>query len=129
MPPSYIPKFKLMNALKQIGYTAVAASTALYTTTFAAGINAGTDKVKDNLKGRSDNLEDGVQGIISFITNLLYLIAVGFVLYGGFLMLTAGGDEDKVKKGKTILMQAFLGLLVIFLASSLVGFILRLVQA
>jgi Type IV secretion system pilin len=117
-----------MNALKKIGYASVAAASVAQTT-FAAGINAGVEKVDDRLKGRSDNLETGVQSIISFVTNLLYLIAVAFVLYGGFLMLTAGGDEDKVKKGKTILMQAALGLLVIFLASSLVSFILRLVQA
>ena len=129
MPASYIPKFKIMNALKQIGYATVAATTAVYTTTFAAGIDAGTTKVNDALKGRSDNLESGVQSIIGFVTNLLYLIAVAFVLYGGFLMLTAGGEEDKVKKGKTILMQSALGLLVIFLASSFVGFILRLIQA
>jgi hypothetical protein len=119
-----------MNTLKNISYTAVAMTTAVYTTvSFAAGIDAGTTKVKESLKGRSDNLEDGVQGIITFITNLLYLIAVAFVLYGGFLMMTAGGEEDKVKKGKTILMQAALGLLVIFLASSIVSFVLRLIQA
>jgi hypothetical protein len=62
--------------------------------------------------------------MISFLTNFLYLVAVAFVLYGGFLMLTAGGEEDKVKKGKTILMQAALGLLVVFLASTFVTFII-----
>ncbi|MFZ4461907.1 MAG: pilin [Patescibacteria group bacterium] len=117
-----------MNAVKSLAYSSVAALT-LAQTTFAAGINAGVEKVDERLKGRSDNLETGIQSMISFVTNLLYLIAVGFVLYGGFLMLTAGGDDEKVKSGKKILMQAALGLLVIFIASSLVSFILRLIQA
>lgn len=123
------PKFVKMNVLKKLSYSAVAATTVAYSSTFAAGIGVGETKVKDSLKGRSDTLEDGVQGMITFITNLLYLIAVAFVLYGGFLMLTAGGAEEQVKKGKTILMQAAMGLLVIFIASSLVSFILRLIQA
>lgn len=114
-----------MNAVKSLAYSSVAALT-LVQTTFAA-INTGTEKVDDRLKGRGDSLETGVQSMISFITNLLYLIAVGFVLYGGFQMLTAGGDDEKVKSGKKILTQAALGLLVIFIASSLVSFILRLV--
>ena len=117
-----------MNALKTLAFSSVA-TLSIAQSTFAAGINAGLDKVDDRLKGRSDNLETGVQSIVSFITNLLYLIAVGYALYGGFLILTSGGDEEKVKKGKTILMHGALGLLVIFLASSIVSFILRMVQA
>jgi len=119
-----------MKALKNIGYSVVAASTLAYSTTFAAITTESTSgRVDEKLKGTSGTLESNVQSIIAFITNLLYLIAVAFVLYGGFLMLTAGGEEDKVKKGKTILMQAALGLLVIFLASTFVSFILRAITA
>lgn len=39
-------------------------------------------------------------------------------------MLTAGGDEEKVKKGRTILIQVGIGLIVIFLANSIVQFVL-----
>ncbi len=117
-----------MNSLKSLAYSSVAAATIVQST-YAAGINAGVEKVDERLKGRSDNLETGVQSIISFVTNLLYLIAVAYALYGGFLILTSGGDEEKVKKGKTILMHGAMGLLVIFLASSIVSFVLRLIQA
>ena len=39
-------------------------------------------------------------------------------------MLTAGGDEDKVSTGRKILIQVALGLVVIFLANSIVQFVL-----
>jgi hypothetical protein len=117
-----------MNSVKTLAYSTVAAATMVQST-FAAGINAGVEKVDERLKGRSDNLETGVQSIIAFITNLLYLITVAYALYGGFLILTSGGDEEKVKQGKKILMYGAMGLLVIFLASSIVSFILRLIQA
>lgn len=116
-----------MNAVAKASYASVALL-ASAESAFAA-INTGTDKVETSLQGRSDNLETGVQRIIGFVTNLLYLIAVCYALYGGFLILTSGGDEEKVKKGKTILMHGALGLLVIFLASSIVGFILRLLTS
>jgi hypothetical protein len=115
-----------MNAVKNAAYASVA---ALVSFEQAFAIDAGESRIDANLKGRNDTLEGGVQRMMSFITNLLYLIAVGYALYGGFLILTSGGDEEKVKKGKTILLHGALGLLVIFLASSIVSFVLRLITA
>ena len=37
--------------------------------------------------------------------------------------MTAGGDEEKVKKGKTTLINALIGLFVIFIAWQIVGWI------
>lgn len=123
-----------MNALKQLSYVAVAATTTvLYSNTFATAASAGmgfqgtgndNGEVNSRLKGTETPLVEKIQSMMSFLTNFLYLIAVAFVLYGGFLMLTAGGEEDKVKKGKTILMQAVMGLIVVFLASTLVTFVI-----
>jgi len=116
-----------MNALTKASLGLVATAASLQSA--FADISTGTDKVQTGLKGRNDDLETGVQRIISFVTNLLYLITVCYALYGGFLILTSGGNEENVKKGKTILMHGALGLLIIFLASSIVGFVLRLITA
>lgn len=62
---------------------------------------------------------------MSYATTLLYMIAVGFALYGGFQILTAGGEDDKVKSGKKVLVNAVLGLFVIFIASSIVKFVIE----
>ena len=72
------------------------------------------------------NMVTTIENIVAFLIGLLYLIAVIFALYGGFQILTAGGDEDKVKKGKTTLINAAIGLAVIFLASTLIDWIISL---
>lgn len=65
-----------------------------------------------------------LDNILGYLIGLLYFIAVVFALYGGFQILTAGGDEEKVKKGKTTLINAVIGLVVIFLASSIIGWVI-----
>jgi type IV secretory pathway VirB2 component (pilin) len=67
-----------------------------------------------------------LDNILGYLIGLLYFVAIVFALYGGFQILTAGGDEEKVKKGKTTLIQAVIGLVVIFLASSIVRWIIDL---
>ena len=78
-----------------------------------------------------DNITDGnfvdtLNNILWFIIGLLYFIAVLFALYGGFLILTAGWEEDRVKKWKTTLIQAVIGLIVIFLASQIISWVISI---
>ena len=81
-------------------------------------------RAADSLTGRTTNLADSVAGIISFLVGFLYLIAVIYGIYGGFLILTAAGDEERVKKGKTTLIHAIIGLVVIFLAANIIAFVI-----
>lgn len=77
------------------------------------------------ISGSADSAETAVQTLLSQFLSFLYLIAVIYAIWGGFNILTAGGDEEKVKKGKTILIQAILGLIVIFLASSIITWVIE----
>ncbi len=86
-----------------------------------------TDPVDDKLIGRNEDLDAWVQNIVANFMVFLAIIAVLYLLWGGFQILTAGGDEEKVTKGKTIIIQAGIGLLVIFLANSIVQWILGLI--
>ena len=67
-----------------------------------------------------------VQNMVWFIVGLLYLFAVIMTLYWGFSILTAWGDEEKVKKWKNTIVRWAMWLIVIFLASTLVNWILSL---
>lgn len=62
--------------------------------------------------------------LLGYLIGLLYFIAVVYSLYGWFQILTAWWDEDKVKKWKTTLINGVIGLLVIFLASQIVTWII-----
>ena len=57
-----------------------------------------------------------IQSYIEIILNFLYLIAVIYWLFGWFKILTAWDDEEKVKSGKTIIIQSIIWIVIIFLA-------------
>lgn len=78
-----------------------------------------------------DNATDGwfintLDKMLWYLIGLLYFVAVAYALYGWFMILTAGWEEDRVKKGKTTLINAIIGLIVIFLASQIVNWIIGL---
>jgi hypothetical protein len=66
---------------------------------------------------------DVVKTFINYALGLLALIALGVLLYGGFQMVTAAGDDGRYKAGFTILKQAAIGLAFIALAWIVVRFI------
>lgn len=82
-----------MQILKKVGFISVATLASLEQS-FAAISPGGVDS---RLQGRTDDFPTAAQSLMSFATNFLYLIAVAFALYGGFQILTAGGNDDKVK--------------------------------
>lgn len=66
-----------------------------------------------------------VQNIVAIMFGVLGLIAVVMIIYAGFLWLTAGGEEEKAKQGKTLLFQAVIGLIIILSAYTVTYFVLR----
>ena len=86
----------------------------------------GEEKV--TIKGTSTNsAEVTFQTLIDRAMMFLALVAVAYGIWGGFQIITAGGDEEKVKKGRTILIQVVIGIIVIWLAGSIVKWVIGLV--
>lgn len=107
----------------QKGLYSVVGLAATVSSTFAA-IEFGDDKVAAGVSGASGGADTVVQTLISRGMTFLGILAVCYGIWGGFQIVTAAGDEEKVKKGRTILIQVAIGLVVIFLANSIVQFIL-----
>lgn len=62
-------------------------------------------------------LEDILQvfvNIATFILGISGSIVLLMFIYGGFIWLTSGGNENQVKKGKDILVGTTIGLIIIF---------------
>ncbi len=76
--------------------------------------------------------KDGIVNFaIDLIRSLIYIsaaLAVGFIVYGGFLMLTSAGDDGKYGNGIKTLQYAVLGLIVIGAASTIVYVVTTLLQ-
>ncbi|MFA6024293.1 MAG: hypothetical protein WC777_03710 [Candidatus Gracilibacteria bacterium] len=61
--------------------------------------------------------------IINILTLLIGTVTFVVIMIGGFMMVTAGGDEGQVDKAKGILSQAIVGCLLAFFAYFITVFI------
>lgn len=52
--------------------------------------------------------------VIRFAISFAGIIAMVYIIIGGFYWLTAAGSSDRINKGKGTLLWAFFGLLVVF---------------
>ena len=64
-----------------------------------------------------------ISGVIKSILSLLALIFIVLMIFNGYRWMTAGGNEDAVKKAKTGITNAIIGLVVIILAYAITAFI------
>jgi Zn-dependent protease with chaperone function len=60
--------------------------------------------------------------VINFLLLIAGIIAFFYVLYGGFMYLTSGGDQTGAQKGRTMIANALIGIVIIFLSYALVNF-------
>ena len=63
--------------------------------------------------------------IIEVALGMVGILFVGYLIYGGFLILMSRGEEEKVTKGRKILQFSIIGLFIILSAYSLVYFVDR----
>jgi len=62
--------------------------------------------------------------IINVGLGFLGLIAVAIIIMGGFKWVTAGGDEEKVKKARKYIYQGLIGLVIVLAAYAIATFAL-----
>jgi hypothetical protein len=60
---------------------------------------------------------------INILTLLIGTFAFIMIIIGGFMFATAGGEENKVDRGKAIITQSIFGLIIAFFSYMIVVFI------
>ena len=93
--------------------------------TFAADDFFWTDKIEVDFKNNDIGLLTNINNIAWYIIGLLYFIAVVFAVYWWFKILTSWWDDEKVKKWKNIIIYVIIWLIVIFLASQFIHWIMN----
>ncbi len=63
-----------------------------------------------------ESLFGGIGSLINIILSFLGVIFFGLVFYGGWLWMTAQGDESKVEKAKKIVIGGIVGLIIVLSA-------------
>ena len=82
---------------------------------------AAQDSLEPFIQGDTTTI---IAGIIKFILGLVGVVALIFMIYGGVTWMTSSGNAEQVKKGKGALIWAALGLVVCFLAYSVIAFVI-----
>lgn len=59
---------------------------------------------------------------INYFNGFIGLITVILIIYAGFLVLTGAGDDEKVKKAKSIIKYALIGIFLLVASYALFNF-------
>lgn len=64
-----------------------------------------------------------VVNILQWVLGLMGLVAVSFIIYGGIVWMTSGGNEEKIERAKRIIVNAVIGLVLVLLSWAIVFFV------
>ncbi len=62
---------------------------------------------------------DLIAKAINYVLGFVAIIFLGLIIYGGYMWMFAGGDENKVMKAKKIITNAILGAVVLMLSGAI----------
>ena len=92
-------------------------------TDFNGGSNYGLDQAASWGLG-TNTMQDSIKNVINILLGLLGVIAVLIILYGGFMWMTAAGNEDKVEKAKKLIISGIIGIIIILSAYTIAQFVI-----
>ncbi|MBW7954790.1 hypothetical protein H3C61_03175 [Candidatus Gracilibacteria bacterium] len=92
-------------------------------------LDEGTEVVKRGIDGIETNKDAStyIQDIVVYLLTFITIIAVLYIIYAGFKILTSAGDEEKASGGKKIIISVALGILLMWLSFVIVRFILGVI--
>ena len=103
------------------------------TSPIQTGIGSGVDGATNSAKNTAcsdvgDTGAGSIQSLAKKVVNVFSIIvgivAVIFVIYGGFRYITSGGDSGSVGNAKNTLVYALVGLVIVALAQLIVHYVL-----
>lgn len=91
------------------------------------GINLLKGQIRDLIV--NETASQYAQRVAGNIVAVLSIVGVLFIVYAGFLLMAAGGNEENSKKAKSIIVGVLVGYVIIFLAYSVVSFVTQKILA
>jgi len=70
------------------------------------------------------DLPGTILGIINFVLVLVGVLALAYLVYGGFRYITSRGEESEVEAAKGMITNAVIGIVIIGIAAALVNFVI-----
>jgi hypothetical protein len=69
-------------------------------------------------------VEGRIATAINFFVYLSVLVAVALIVAAGYMFITSAGDPEKVDKARKALTAAIVGMIIVFTARLIVGFVI-----
>ena len=80
--------------------------------------------VVDGYEGSNQrDLPSAIMTIINYVLVIVGVVALAYLVYGGFLYITSHGDSGQVDQAKSTIINAVIGIVVIGVAAALVNFV------
>lgn len=71
------------------------------------------------------DLPSTILQIVNYVLVIVGVVALAYLVYGGFLYITAQGDGKKIEQAKNTIIYAVIGIVVIGIAAAVVNFVIR----
>ena len=71
------------------------------------------------------SLMSNVSMLINVFASVMGFLAIGMIIYGGFMLLTAQGDPARIKRGKDVVLYSVIGVILVMLAYAIVNFVMN----
>lgn len=114
-----------MNTIQKIWFSSLALLSVTQESFAAIGFEGSGWTIDAWAKWSEKTIDVVIKQWVNFALWFMALAAVIYFIYWWYMILTAGWDDGKVKKGKTILTNAWLWLIVVFIAYSVVSFLIK----
>ncbi len=88
-----------------------------------AAVNVGAEYADKIGLGKDDPRVIAAR-IVQIALGFIGIVTVGIIIYGGWLWMTSGGNEEKILVAKRVLKNAIIGLIIILSAFAIVSFII-----
>ncbi len=72
------------------------------------------------------SLVDLFNGLIGLLGPLILLVFLAMIVYGGFMRMTAGGEDEKIEMSTKIITSGVIGFIIIALAPLIINLLGRL---
>lgn len=111
--------------LKKLVSPAMIVFAILPSIALAQGTNLYINDLGEPLGLGNQDIRLTIASIINVALGLLGIIAVIIIIYAGFLWMTAGGNDDKIKEARTMLINGLIGLIIIITSYAVARFVLN----
>lgn len=117
-----------MNKLKFLIITL--AIIALPSIVMAQGLIENTVSTADSAGYESSGIDiqlaELVGNVVRAFLSLLGIIFISYTIYGGYLWMTAAGNEERVSKSKKIIVQGAIGLIIVLSAAIIYNLVISI---